>query len=142
LRSPAAGATILANPQEEDAMAARVGNITFDCDQVLKIAAFWSAALGRPLDEGSSEWFASIGGADGDRREPAWYFNKVPEARLAKNRVHVDLVDPDPAAADQLVRLGATVVGKHEIRGHHWTVLQDPEGNEFCIAARSFTGGD
>jgi hypothetical protein len=59
-------------------MAARLGNITFDCDDVLKLAAFWSAVLGRPLDKGSSEFFASIGGSDGERREPAWYFNKVP----------------------------------------------------------------
>ena len=40
----------------------------------------------------------------------------------------------------QLVRLGATLVGKHQIRGHRWTVMQDPEGNEFCIAVKSFTG--
>jgi hypothetical protein len=117
-------------------MAARTGNIAFDCDDVLKLAGFWSAALGRPLDKGSSEFFASIGGADGERREPAWYFNKVPEPKQAKNRVHIDLVDPDPDAVNKLVQRGATVVGQHQIRGHHWTVMQDPEGNEFCIAAK------
>jgi Glyoxalase-like domain len=121
-------------------MTARAGNIAVDCDDVLRLAAFWSALLGRPLDEGSSEFFASIGGADGERREPAWYFNRVPEPKQAKNRVHIDLVDPDPDALDKLVRLGATVIGRHQIRGHRWTVLQDPEGNEFCIAAKSFTG--
>jgi hypothetical protein len=67
-------------------MAARVGNITFDCDDVLKLAAFWSAVLGRPLHQGSSEFFASIGGADGERREPAWYFNKVPEGKCGDGR--------------------------------------------------------
>ena len=123
-------------------MAARTGNIAFDCNDVLKLAAFWSAVLGRPLDKGSSEFFASIGGADGERREPAWYFNKVPEPKQAKNRVHVNLVDPDPVAVDKLVRLGASVIGKHQIRGHRWTVMQDPEGNEFCIGAKSFTGFD
>src|SRR5215469_15457845 len=75
-------------------MPARVGNISFDCDDVLKMAAFWSAALGRPLDAGSSEVFASIGGTDPARQEPAWYFNKVPEPKRAKNRVHIDLVNP------------------------------------------------
>ena len=84
-------------------MAARLGNITFDCDDVLKLAAFWSAVLGRPLDKGSSEFFASIGGSDGERREPAWYFNKVPEPKQAKNRVHIDLVNPDPDAVSELV---------------------------------------
>ena len=81
-------------------MAARIGNITFDCDDVLKLTAFWSAVLGRPLDNGSSEFFASIGGADGERQEPAWSFNMVPEPRRAKNRVHLDLVNPDPVAVD------------------------------------------
>ncbi|HTS96621.1 MAG TPA: VOC family protein [Streptosporangiaceae bacterium] len=123
-------------------MAARIGNITIDCDDVPKLAAFWSAVLGRPVDAGSSEFFASIGGTDGERREPAWYFNKVPEPKRAKNRVHIDLVDPDLAAVGELARLGATVIGEHQIRGHRWTVMQDPEGNEFCIAARSFTGWD
>jgi hypothetical protein len=36
-------------------MTARIGNITFDCDDALKIVTFWSAALGRPLDKGSSK---------------------------------------------------------------------------------------
>jgi Glyoxalase-like domain len=123
-------------------MAARAGNIAVDCEDVLKLAAFWSAVLGRPVDKGSGEFFASIGGADGERREPAWYFNQVPEPKQAKNRVHIDLVDPDPDAVNRLVRLGATVIGRHQIRGHLWTVMQDPEGNEFCIAAKSFTGSD
>lgn len=125
-------------------MAARVGNIAFDCDDVLRVAAFWSAVLGRPLDQGSSELWASIGGADAARQAPAWYFNKVPEPKRAKNRVHLDLVNPDPSAVDELVRLGATVLGNHEVPGgsHRWTVMQDPEGNEFCIAATSFTGWD
>jgi len=124
-------------------MPARVGNITFDCDDVLKMAAFWSAALGRPLDAGSSEVFASIGGTDPARQEPAWYFNQVPGPKRAKNRVHIDLVNPEPSAIDELVRLGATVTGHHVLGASHGsTVMQDPEGNEFCIAAKSFTGWD
>ncbi len=123
-------------------MTLRVGNITLDCDDVLKVARFWSAALGRPLDPGSSPGFASIGGGDPDRVEPAWYFEKVPEQKQAKNRLHLDLVDPDPASVERLVSLGASVVAEHEIWGgrHRWTVMRDPEGNEFCVAAKSFTG--
>jgi hypothetical protein len=123
-------------------MAARLGNITFDCGDAKKLATFWSAVLGRPIDDGSSEFFASIGGADADRLEPAWYFNQVPEPKRAKNRVHLDLVNPDPAGIAELTRLGATVVGRHQVPGHRWTIMQDPEGNEFCIAAKSFTGWD
>ncbi len=122
-------------------MAAQVGNITFDCDDVMKVAQFWSDALGRPLDAGSAPVFASIGGGDADRVQPAWYFEKVPEQKQCKNRMHLDLIDPDPSAVERLVGLGATVVAKHNIGAQHsWTVMQDPEGNEFCIAAKSFTG--
>ncbi len=120
----------------------KLGNITFDCADVLLVARFWSAVLERPLDERSSEYFASIGSTDPERTEPAWYFARVPEAKQVKNRVHVDVTCPDPDAVERLVALGATVVEEHEVPGgsHRWTVMQDPEGNEFCVAAKSFTG--
>jgi hypothetical protein len=54
--------------------------------------------------------------------------------------MHVDLFDSDPAAVDRLVALGASIVGEHQIGDHRWTVMQDPEGNEFCVAERPFTG--
>lgn len=59
-----------------------------------------------------------------------------------QDRVHLDLVNPDASAVGKLIRLGATVIGERTIPGHRWTVMQDPEGNEFCIAAKSFTGWD
>jgi hypothetical protein len=123
-------------------MTARISNITFDCDDVLKVAQFWSAALGRDLDPRSSEYFTSIGSKDATRAEPAWYFAKVPESKSAKNRVHVDIVSSEPA--EHFVELGATVTGTHSVPGgsHSWTVLQDPEGNEFCLAEKAFTGWD
>jgi Glyoxalase-like domain len=123
-------------------MPLRLGNISFDCDDVLRVAEFWSAATGRPLDPSSSPGFASIGGGDADRHEPAWYFEKVPETKQAKNRMHLDLVDPDPSAVDRLVSLGAQVVAEHGLGdgSQRWTVMEDPEGNEFCVARRSFTG--
>ena len=121
-------------------MALRIGNITIDCDEPMKVAQFWSAAIDRPLDPGGSAGFASIGGSDTDRSAPAWYFAKVPEQKQAKNRMHLDLVDPDPTAVDRLVSLGASVTAVHEMSGHRWTVMQDPEGNEFCVAAGSFEG--
>jgi hypothetical protein len=89
----------------------RLGNITFDCDDVLRVAEFWSAVLERPIDAGSSEVFASINGSEATRGEPAWYFTKVPEPKQAKNRMHVDVVSSDADAVERLVALGATVVG-------------------------------
>jgi catechol-2,3-dioxygenase len=126
--------------KDDEPVSARIGNVAFDCDDVLKVAAFWSKVLGRPIDDGGSELFASIGGSDGDRAEPAWYFNKVRERKRVKNRVHLDLVDPDARAVAKFVGLGATVVGKHRLAGHRWTVMQDPEANEFCVATKSWTG--
>lgn len=123
-------------------MPARLGNITFDCRDALVVGEFWSQVLGRPLDPGADAGFASIGGTDTGRGQPAWYFERVPEAKTAKNRVHPDLVDPDPSAVERLVALGASVVAEHAMAsgGHRWTVMRDPEGNEFCVAAGSFEG--
>ena len=62
---------------------------------------------------------------------PNIWFIRVPEGKTAKNRVHFDLRAPGPAA-DEVARLeglGATVLERH---GHH-VVMQDPEGNEFCV---------
>jgi predicted enzyme related to lactoylglutathione lyase len=130
--------SVVGSDQEVQAM--RLANITFDCDDVLVVATFWSAVLGRPLDEGADEGFASIGVADGERAEPAWYFNKVPEPKRAKNRVHVDLTADGPGAVDELVDLGAIVVGEQAIPGHRWMVMRDPGGNEFCVAQKGWTG--
>lgn len=102
------------------------------------MAGFWSTVLGRPIDDGGSEDFASIGAVDVERSEPALYFNRVPEEKRGKNRVHLDLINPDPSAVAELVSLGARVVDRHDWGFHGWTVLEDPEGNEFCVAAKSF----
>ena len=120
-------------------MAVHVGNITLDCADALNVARFWSAALDRPLDPRGGPQFASIGISDGDRTQPAWIFEQVPEPKTAKNRMHLDLVDPDPSAVQRLVSLGASIVAEHKLGSHGWTVMHDPEGNEFCLAAQSFT---
>jgi predicted enzyme related to lactoylglutathione lyase len=117
-------------------MTARLANITLDCDDPMRVGTFWSAVLDRPLDDTSAEYFASIGRADEARNEPAWFFAKVPEGKTTKNRMHVDLLAPDrQAEVDRLTDLGATHVTDIEEWGHHWAVLQDPEGNEFCVSA-------
>jgi Glyoxalase-like domain len=125
---------------KEAYMPARVGNITFDCEDALKVANFWSETIGRPLDPGASRGFASIGRSDRERVEPAWFFEKVPETKAAKNRVHLDLVIEEPSAIGELVDRGASIVGEHEMGTQRWTVMLDPEGNEFCVAETSYTG--
>ena len=114
-------------------MTLRLGNVTLDCGDTMRVATFWSAALGRPIDEGASEWFASIG--HGDEAQTGWFFMKVPEGKSAKNRMHVDLRSDDRGAeVERLLGLGAQRHGDYDEYGTRWTTLLDVEGNEFCVS--------
>jgi predicted enzyme related to lactoylglutathione lyase len=113
-------------------MTTQIGNVTFDSAAPAELAAFWSEVFGRPVDPALSEFVASIGRDDTGQ---GFLFIKVPEGKTAKNRCHLDLRVADRAAEVQrLVGLGASVVAEKEEWGLRWTVMQDPEGNEFCIA--------
>lgn len=115
-------------------MTVRIGAITFDCADPLTMSAFWSAATGRPVDEGASEFFASIG-MKSPESGPRWLFAQVPEGKTAKNRCHLDLEADDPAAeVERLVGLGATLVAEKDEWNFQWNVMADPEGNEFCVS--------
>lgn len=120
-------------------MTLNISAVTFDCEHAATLAAFWSAALGRPIDPGQEEdgsFFASIGRAEPTPGAPILMFIKVPEGKTAKNRVHLDLDASDRAAeVERLVALGATVVHDRDEYGTRWTTLADPEGNEFCVAS-------
>jgi predicted enzyme related to lactoylglutathione lyase len=119
-------------------MAITLAHVTFDCSEPATLARFWAEALGRevdPVDAGAAAFFASIDNEVADR--PSWFFIKVPEAKTVKNRVHVDLsADDRPAEVERLVGLGARALSEHEEWGAVWTVLADPEGNEFCVGER------
>jgi predicted enzyme related to lactoylglutathione lyase len=113
-------------------MSLTVGNVTLDCNDALRVGQFWSAALGRPLDDGASDGFASIAATDG---QTGWFFIQVPEGKQAKNRMHVDLhADDREAEVTRLLGLGATRHGDYDEQGARWTTLLDVEGNEFCVA--------
>jgi hypothetical protein len=113
-------------------MTLQLGNITFDCADSARVGTFWSAALNRPLDDGPSEWFASIGRSD--ESQTVWLFIKVPEGKHAKNRCHVDLrSDNREAEVARLLALGAEHYNDYDEHGHQWTTLRDVEGNEFCV---------
>ena len=70
-----------------------------------------------------------VGGIEGDVEGKGIAMCKVPEARTVKNRVHIDVYAD---SLDQLTGLGASVVRPAEVSGLPWTVMLDPEGNEFC----------
>jgi len=62
-------------------------------------------------------------------------FQTVPEGKTVKNRLHLDLSPPSTmqAEVDRLVTAGASALRRVDEEGIFWTVLADPEGNEFCV---------
>ncbi|MDQ4132219.1 MAG: VOC family protein [Actinomycetota bacterium] len=112
-------------------MTVHLQSITFDCADPPAQAEFWSAVTGYTVTR-SSPYFCELVG-DGTVG-PRFMFIKVPEAKTAKNRTHVDLGAEDLTAETQrLVALGATVVGEYDEWGLQWVTFRDPEGNEFCL---------
>jgi len=136
--------------------------VTFDCADPDAQATFWAAALDyivQPPPEGYADWpgflaahgITAVAGTasavvDPEGKGPRIYFQRVPEPKTAKNRMHLDLnvsdkrhVGPEAgqqrvdAAVERLVSLGATRVRVCAEHGEYWTVMQDPEGNEFCV---------
>jgi hypothetical protein len=110
-----------------------LGQIVVDSADAAALAGFWSRLLDRPLLDGANQFFAVIPAAEnGDF--PALMFLAVPEPRQGKNRIHLDLVSADRAAAvARATQLGARKVGEFDDYGTQWTTLADPEGNVFDI---------
>ena len=118
-------------------MTSWIKSLTFDCEDALPVATFWAAALGGELDEDSTSEKAYV-------EAPGWggvnlWFQRVPEPKSAKNRLHIDLRAPGAGpgtVADEVARLealGATVFAVHGDVDGALTVMLDPGGNEFCV---------
>lgn len=106
-----------------------IGFVTMDCRDPEALTHFWSRALGYEVKRGVYTTLRDPAG-----KGVSLYLQAVPEARLTKNRVHLDLVSP--AFAEDLlalVELGATETRQVEENGIRWAVLEDPEGNVFCL---------
>jgi hypothetical protein len=132
--------------------------IVVDCRDPDSLAGFWAGALGFEKqwswDDATTQEMLD-GGLEPERvnsrcavldpsgRGPRIYFQRVPEEKQVKNRLHLDVeVGEERAEAEvqRLTALGATVVRAVEDQfgpfpQEHWTVMQDPEGNEFCVVA-------
>lgn len=90
-----------------------------------RIAAWWAEVLGAELgDESGYSYVEAIPGAPFESLD----FAPVPEPKTVKNRLHLDLTT---ASVDDLVAAGAVVVRPQDDE-IGWTVLTDPDGNEFC----------
>ncbi|MET9267151.1 VOC family protein [Amycolatopsis sp. NPDC004079] len=115
-------------------MGLEMGMITVDCAEPQRLAEFWTAALGVAVAADYGEFVMLEGPASGG---PRLGLQRVPEPRSGKNRVHVDFgADDREAEVRRLVGLGAVELGRHQVPGLEWTVLEDPEGNVFCVSAK------
>jgi hypothetical protein len=113
-------------------MSIALENIVFDSSDATALATFWAGVLSSEVDAGGNEYFATVNkAADG----PTLMFLQVPEPRVGKNRLHLDLATADwSAEVDRLIALGAKRHDEHDEYGTHWITLADPEGNVFDLA--------
>ena len=135
--------------------------VTFDANDVRRLESFWAETLGyvrQPPPPGFETWedFARAKDIPEDQWDgwgavvdpkgegPRVFFQRVPEGKTAKNRMHLDLnvgagLEGDARAdrvrqeAGRIEALGATRQREVRERGEFWIVMQDPEGNEFCV---------
>lgn len=113
-------------------MKLRMAMITIDCADPRGLAEFWTAALGTTVAQDFEGEFLFLAPPEGGL---SLGLQRVPEPRVGKNRVHIDLGAEDrEQEVKRLVALGATEQAQHEVPGFAWTVLSDPEGNEFCVS--------
>jgi hypothetical protein len=125
---------------------ARLRDVVIDCTHPAALARFWAAVLDgyavAPYDENELRRLQSIGIDDpeqdptvlveGPRHLPRLWFSRVPEAKMAKNRLHLDLAcDDSRIEVERLISLGAKVAANQP--NETLIVMEDPEGNELCI---------
>ncbi len=124
---------------------ARLADVVIDCTRPSAVARFWAETLDgyavAPYDADELARLRSAGVDDpeddptvlveGASGSPRLWFQQVPEAKVVKNRVHLDLhADDLEAEVGRLVGLGARVL--HPERDG-LVVMADVEGNEFCV---------
>jgi hypothetical protein len=137
--------------------------VVIDCADPARLGEFWAEALGyrvqdpppgfdtwpdflRSIGVPESEWNSANALVDPEGAGPRFFFQRVPEPKTVKNRMHVDLnlsgghqvpieqrKERLAAEVERLTKLGAAQVHEMELRGEFWIVMRDPEGNEFCI---------
>jgi hypothetical protein len=136
-------------------------DVTIDCQNPEKLARFWRELLGyvdRPVPAGYPSWEvydrahgvpdadldAGSAAIDPAGRGPRLFFQRVPEPKQAKNRLHLDVhvsagleglaaASAIRAGAARAERLGATAIRTNTDDEDYFVVLVDPEGNEFCL---------
>lgn len=130
----------------------RLTEISFACEDPKRLAAFWAAALDYEVVDIPPKLQADMAEAgldpDGiaaaagkEQKGPKLFFERKPKRPPVENTsipIHLDIESPDRRAhVARLVALGGTVIEEKELqvgdRLFEWTVMQDPEGNGFCV---------
>jgi hypothetical protein len=101
-------------------------DLCIDASDARRLGTFWATALGRRLEEAGPTDVVLRGPAPA---QTVW-INQVPEPKVVKNRIHLDVHTGDVAA---LTAAGATVLNDTDFR---WIVMADPDGQEFCAFVR------
>jgi predicted enzyme related to lactoylglutathione lyase len=112
--------------------------ITIDCADPLVLARFWASVFGTRVDaeDGDVPHYVDLRPAEGI---PIMRFQRVPEPKTTKNRLHLDVAVADiDDASTRVEELGGRVVsGTFQEYGYEWRVVTDPESNEFCVVRRT-----
>ena len=113
----------------------RIDTLGFDADDSVALARFWSELLGWAMDEPDEEGEVVVSPPAGSPPGTLpLLFLPVPEGKVAKNRLHLDLrPDDQEAEVARAEALGARRIDIGQGDDVTWVVLADPEGNEFCI---------
>ncbi|HEX3964447.1 MAG TPA: VOC family protein [Trebonia sp.] len=118
----------------------RIQCLCIDTNDPDKIASFWQSALGwrRTFERDDEVVLEPPAGSLEDGIVPDLLFLKVPEGKVVKNRLHLDLRPVDQAA--EIARLEALGARRSDISQGDvsWVVMRDPDGNEFDVL-RAFT---
>lgn len=110
--------------------------VTFDCADAAALARFWADVLGRQVAENPTSERAVLLPGDGDTSGLRVAFNRVPEPKTVKNRMHFDVVsDTFDTETERLLSLGARRLWDVERGEIRWTTFADIEGNEFDLIA-------
>ncbi|WP_432086361.1 VOC family protein [Streptomyces sp. bgisy095] len=123
-------------------MTSRFTELTVDCHDPERLAAFWCEVLDFTVIDQSEDqveigsWVPTVEDVRARQMPPTLVFIRVPEGKAVKNRLHLDVSPIDRSTEDEVIRLlglGATTVDVGQGPGRSWVVMADPEGNEFDV---------
>ena len=110
----------------------KVGSIVIDCNDFDRMRSFWQEALRYVPRDPPEEWWVVLKDPDGKNVNVS--VQQVPERRVGKNRLYLDFYTNDQQAeVERLLRIGATRHARTPEPDEDFIVLEDPEGNLFCV---------